>query len=571
MNLFTRLIQPLAARIVEAAGAVPTQRAVYLGPRFEPPNISNNATVAQVQTALREAESGDPTSLFRFYRDSVLGDDHVQGCLNTRKLAVLGQPLAVMPADKGSAEDLAAAAAVRRAIADCENWTDGLAACLDSAFWPVSVLEKIYTPGGAPSDGEPRLQWTLRRLEPVNPLLLCYRWAYFTGGVGLGTATPIQTAGLNPKGQIGSGSAYQVDLTRWEPWIKLWPIDESGRILYDASRAGYLEEPRHLVHRGHLLTAFRDNWGGPGRAVLAWWLLRGLGRDWFGRFMERYGMPFPKGRTNVQDPQAVQLLQEAFSMATKIGGIVIGQDDEVELVQAMIQGGAEGHRLWHEVCNNAISRHITGVEASAAPAGLNAGQSKKSENVREDVRMFDQIRLVDTLERQWVQPFLRMNGLSGRVKLSFGGLSDEDAARFAGTLKTLSEAGWEPTDEALPTINDRLGIPVQRKAAAPALDPGLDPAGLAVFSARSPQVRRPNPSDAAVAHRRAALTAAYRGSMAPFREAILASTSREDCLARLQTLYADWSPDRLSSELETALQIAAAAGAAAATHPPKTP
>ena len=202
MNPFA-FLRPLFARL----SPPPTEQSHWLGPRFEPANISANATVTQVQDAIRQAESGDTTSLFRFYRDSLLGDDLIQGCLATRKLAVLGQPLAIMPMDKANADDQAAATAVKRAIADCENWSAGLGALLDSAMWPVSLVEKIYAPAGAPLPGEPRLTWTLRRLEPVNPLLLCFRWAYFTGGVGLGTATPMQIAGLNQKPQIGISSA----------------------------------------------------------------------------------------------------------------------------------------------------------------------------------------------------------------------------------------------------------------------------------------------------------------------------------------------------------------------------
>ncbi len=65
----------------------------------------------------------------------------------------------------------------------------------------------------------------------------------------------------------------------------------------------------------------------------------------------------------------------------------------------------------------------------------------------------------------------------------------------------------------------------------------------------------------AIGNAPSSLAAAYRGSMAPFRQIILESTSREDCLRKLARAYADWRPERLAAELETALQLAAAAGA----------
>jgi phage gp29-like protein len=638
MNPFT-FLRHFAARLTSPPP--PQVRANWLGPRFEPVNISSTATVEAVQTAIRQAESGETTSLFRFYRDSLLGDDHVQGCLNTRKLAVLGQPLAVLPADKLNPDDVLAAAACLRAIEDCDSWSGGLSALLSASQWPVSIVENIYRPAdprpirwAAPrtKDQGPRtkdqgpdtedddtpdplqefaLRFTLKKLEPVNPMLFCFRHAYLVGGVGLGSATPEMQAGLmgqNPTSpaRVGTSAWYSIDLSDWEPFLRLWPIDDAGRIIYDASRAAKLDPTRHIVHRGHLLTEHRDNWGGPMRAILFWWLLRGLGRDWFARFMERYGSPFPVAKTNVQDKEAVSLLETAFSLATKIGGLVIGQDDQVELQQAIVQGGAEGHATWARVCNDAIARHITGYSSSDKPAGLNAGESTAQETVRGDIRQFDSKLLSETLQKQVFPNFLRFNGLTGQIRVMLGGLSTADAATFAGLLKTTAEAGFEPTDDALPAIEEKLGFAIQRKAPPVPLGlPGTEDQGpktkdqeteeeltesttddgeietlsvrgadgrLRYFSASGTPRRKPpqeSPTDGITAARKDALTAAYRGVMAPFREIILSSHSREEALTRLTAAYRDWKPERLASELETALQLCAATGAAHAAGPKK--
>lgn len=578
---------------------VPVTRRAWIGPRFDPGNISATAKISDVQTATRDAENGDPTSLFRFYRDSLLGDELIQGELNKRKLAVIGETLTVLPETKDNPEDIAAAAACMRAIKDCKNWLDGLSEWLNTSIWPVTINENIFSPADPKpvafqlkKDGPVQnlsLQYTLSRLEPVNPMLFCFRHAYLVGGVGMGTATPVQQAGLmrdqQPSTTVGTSPWYSIDLSDWEPFLRLWPIDQAGRIIYDASRASKLDPMRYVVHRGHLLTGQRDNWGGPGRAITGWWLLRGLGRDWFARFMERYGSPFPVGKTDVEDPQSVKLLEDAFATAVKIGGLVIGQDDSVDLKEAAVQGGADGHDKWHRVCNDAISFHLTGRRSSDKPAGLNSGESQTQENIREDIRLFDEQKLAETLVKQLFENFKKINGLAGSVRVVWGGLSADDAKTFADLLKTMSEAGYEPTDEALPTVEEKTGLQWQRKAVPDPLantafgnpNSGIDdndPDALAVrdvkgrlilFSAGGhPSHRSADPIDPIVSARLDALTAAYRGAMAPFRQAILDSSSKEECLARLKKLYADWSPGRLQTELETALQICAAAGAAAA-------
>lgn len=558
MNLRT-----FAAEVASQLGLkAPTTRQPSPSPRSDPPNLLSTAKASDLQSAARAAERGDPKNLFTLYRDFVLSDEHVQSCLNTRKLAVLGQPLSIMPRSRGNPDDLAAAAACNRAVADCENWLDGLGALLDShAFWPVSTAEKLFTAAGLPLDNEPALQYTLRRIEPITPHQLCWKWAYQAG--------------------------VKVDMEQWEPLLKLWPLDLYSNILYDVTKAESLDPDRHIVHRGHLLTGVKDNCGGPGRAILGWIFLRSLGRDWFGRFMERYGNPFVKAKTDKNDPQAVAFLQEAFSTASKISGLIIDHEDEAELVQAMVQGGAEGHQIWHNVCNNAISRHITGYGLSDSPAGLNAGQSQKSENVREDVRMFDQLRLAATLERQLFAQFLRINGLIGRIKVSFGGLSDDDVGKFATSLNTMNQAGWEPTDEAIPTINERLGIPMQRKA-APSFGFGASQFGgsLPTGGSPSPQPfaardlhgrlihysaggeptlpRVTHPSDAIAAQHAREVGRAMNEAFAPVVELLQSASSAQDAERRLAAYFADWRPRQFITALEKPLQLAAASGAAAA-------
>jgi len=470
---------------------VPSAQTKFISPRYEPSNITNNADVQRVQLAIRQAENGDTQELYRFYRDVILSDDHIQSCFNTRKLALLAQPLSILPEDKNNADDVSLALAMCQAKKDCENWQYGMLALMDSnGMWPVSVVERLYKPagqnpragapkgpaGGAPPGARearalPALQYTLRKFIHVNPQLHCFQWAYMMGGVGLGTGSAIQLSQMAGTGEaITDGTAqpdspYRIDLERWEPYLKLWPIDVAGRVVYDVTRACYLDPARHIVHRGHLLQSFRDNWGGPARSILMWWLFRGLGREWFARGMERVGTPFPVGYTDASDPVAVALLREAFDLAKTIGGLVVDESSRIELKEAMVAGMAQGYETFFRMCNEAISFHITGMRESQKPAGMNAGEDNFVSAVREDVRMYDQMMLGETCVKQIAVPFAQINGLAGSVKFVWGGLSDADAATFATLLMNMKSAGLQVTDESLPTVNERTGLTWERIAA----------------------------------------------------------------------------------------------------------
>lgn len=532
-NIFTLAAQYLAMR-------VETMRRSYVSMRYEPPNVSSSATVQTVQAAIRAAEGGETRQLFALYRDLTVSGSHIQCELGKRLMAVLSQPEAVLPADKENPDDVAAAVAIERMIADCENWDDGIAHLLSSTLWPVAVVEKLYEPNPEPRPGEKALKFTLRKFNIVNPTVLCFQQPYQTGANGL----------VSP--QLKEGEE------QWEEDLRFYGTDVNGNIQYSYASSYPAEKQRHIIHRGHLLVGVRDNWGGPMRAVVFWWLLGVLGRDWFARAMERYGAPFPVGKTDAQNPDAVNLLREAFSLSTKIGGLVVDNETQVELIEAVSSNLADAHEKFLGICNREVSKIIVGQELSttAAPTGLGSGVAKLQGQVREDIREYDQRRLAATLKRQLFDQFLFINGLRGRVKIVWGGLSAEDAKSTADLLVSLSSAGLEPTDEAIPTISERVGFELQRKELPEPMP------GMSRFSADLPRVT--HPSDAIAQRKAKALGEAYRGSLAPVRVIIMNSRTPEEAEQRMALFFADWKPERVRAITEEALQIQAAAGAAAA-------
>lgn len=568
----------LILKLFKAATAPtpPTQRLSVVSNRYEPPNISTSATVATVQSAIRAAEAGDTRLLFALYRDITIGGSHIQAELQKRKFAILAQPHEILPEDKKNADDVAAATAVTQMIGDCENWIVGLGHILDSVLWPVSAVEKIYKPaeaGGSMERGagsmEPgagnrqrsnplNLQYTLKTLEPVNPTLFCF-WRNY---------------------EIEAPPPEQ-----WEPDLRFYFNEPNGRIDYSTVKAYYADRNRHLIHRGHLLTGIRDNWGGPMRSCVFWWLLASLGRDWFGRFMERYGSPFPVVRTDITNADALAFLKEALSLSLKIGGLIVGEETMVELKESMVAGGADGYEKFLNVCNREISKVIVGQTTSSEPQHntLGTGNARLAGDVRDDIKAFDQISLGHTLRRQLFEPFLEINGLTGRApKIVWGGLDPQEAQQLAQELWNLAQAGLEPTDDALPGLSERVGFALQRRAVAQGAGSAEQGAGnqnpngrfaapfrSMLLSSALPAIA--HPSDAVATAKAAALAQAFRGSLAPVRQIILHSASPADAQKQLAAFYVDWKPARVNAVLEEALQLCAAAGAADGLPAPGSP
>lgn len=439
------------------------QRQAVIGPSGEPYNISQHVTASRIQGLLRAAEAGETRELFALYRDLTSGGSHIQCELNKRKLALLAQPRSELPARKADKDDMQAAAACTQMVSDCENWMDGMSHLQDSCLLPVTVCEKIWRPvqPGEPA-AELGMRFTLRRLEPVNPTLLCFKRA-------------------NPHGASENGSGANGILgqdNEWEPYLKFFTVDAAtGQVDYNVQAAYRADPERHVVHRGHLLTGLPDCHGGPMRAVVFWWLLATVARDWFARGMERYAMPFPVGHTDAKNPAAIKLLEDAFAESVKIGGLVVDHETQIELKEIAAQGMADAYERFLNVCNREISKCIVGqtLSAEAQSTGLGSSVGKLHSDVREDIRMFDQLKLAETVRKQIFEQGLRINGFRGQApKVVWGGLSDADAKLLAEVLDILARAGFEPTDEAIPTLSERVGFEIQRSAKAARAINGTD-------------------------------------------------------------------------------------------------
>ncbi|MBR1836417.1 MAG: DUF935 family protein, partial [Kiritimatiellae bacterium] len=483
--------------------------------RNEPPSDLRGLTAAALLAKIELAENGDTRELFALYRDLIASDNQVQMELENRKRAVLGDTSTMIPFDKAQPADLAAKELCwplldSAPFAEAKNWL------LNAVLYPVAVCEKVFAP--APGG------YALAQIVPVPYQLLDYR----------------------------------------EGTLRIFDTDERGRAL----PSSHAPDPaRYIVHRGHTLP-LPDNWGGPMRSILFWILLRTMGRQWWADLLERFGNPFLKGKYS--DDKGKQVLERAFRLAQRLGGIVVHKNTEVEIVQAAAGDSSGSHERFIELCNKEISKLVAGqtLSSNAQPTGIGSGATPIQSAVRDDIRKADAQRLAVTLRSQLLAQYCAINGARGRVpQLVFGSDSAAEMAAAIGTLKDLAAAGLEPDDDGLAAISERLGFTVRRRASgvlqravpsAPAfpfhaVPLAAEPSGKGAGKAEPPPAAEPPGAPESLAG-----AAPSAPPPDPLSEIVRTSRSSTECLRRLREALASRPLDEQAEELAAAMDSYAA-------------
>ncbi len=487
---------------------------------------------------MREAECGNTTRLFSVYRDLVLSDSHIQAEWNKRVIAVIGDSLATQPFDKQNADDVAADEFIKTNVIGHETWVGMLTALMQGHLWPVAVVEKVFAPASpAPDSSEAvRPQFQISKMIPVPHDLWDYRFGYLT----LRDADP-----------------------------------ESGVPTAD------IREPdpaRYIVHRGHILQT-GDNWGGPMRSLLFWWLFKTQNREFWIRFLDRYKSPFLIGRCDPNDDASRSTLVRAFSAATKLFGIVISKDTTVEVEAAASTDDGTAYEKMHNLASDEMSKLIVGhtLSARAQNTGLGSGVAGLQGEVREDLRIYDELVLGATVRSQLFAQVLQINGLRGRApKCVWGGVTAAQAKLLASVLAELKTAALEPTDDALPVLGEKLGFAIQR-VKAPALGDGETgtPGGsskpetfnaalpflLTLFAANVlPGAEAEEANDSVAAAAAADFARSLRRTFAPLARIVRESRSPREMESRVRAFCAELSPADPASSMLRSLEAFAANG-----------
>lgn len=468
-----------------------------MNPRDELPSFIRQVTATRLFDIIQEAENGDTRNLFALYRDIISSDNQILTEFTKRKGAIISDTINMIPWDKKNQADVDSKDLCWSFI-DSDPFNDAVDWLLNATLYPVAVAEKIFEPNGS--------GYSLKAIMPVHYQLLDYR----------------------------------------EGKLKIFDTDENGHPL---STSHDPDPNRYIIHRGHIMP-IPDQWGGPMRSILFWWLLRTMSRQWWADFLERFGVPFLKGKYS--DPDGRRVLERAFRLATKLGAIVISKGTEAEIVQATASDKSDSHERFIELCNREISKLITGqtLSTQAQPTGeLGGGTANLQGQVRDDLRKMDARKLANTLRTQLCNQFIAINNQTGFPPvIIFGSDSVAETASQVNLIKALSDAGFEPDDDGVSTLSERVGFGIRRKQSASPLP--FSAIGLNALV-----------NDSIASSKSSDLAAAFRGHYAPVAQIIRSSKSPNDCIRAVRSWALSADVPDISNLLEKSLIAYCAAGA----------
>lgn len=505
-----------------------TDQITNLDPRRELPSLVRYLSADRLMGIVDQAQNGDTRELFALYRDVISNDNQVRSEFMKRKIAVLGDPVTVIPFKKNDPADVAASDLCDDVI-DNATFADAQSWLMNATLFPVAVVEKVFAP--LPGGG-----FALKALVPVHYQLLDY----------------------------SQGA------------MRIFDVDDAGTPLHTSHE---VTPERYIVHRCDLMPV-PDNWGGAMRSILFWWLLRTMSRQWWADLLERFGVPFLKGKYS--DDKGKATLERAFRLAVRLGAIVVSKNTEVEIVQAANGDSSNSHERFITICNQEISKLIVGqtLSSNASPTGeLGGGTANLQGEVRDDIRKADAKSLAATLRGQLFEQLLAINGHTGRApKILFGSESAREQTATLTVIGKLHEAGLEPDDDALNTLSERIGFGIRRAAPPPSPMLPFSAAPSRIGLSRQPdlmaELRSANAAiplsaadsveDRPAATRADDLARAFAADLAPLQSVIAASTSPEDCIRRVEAWISQHNPANAADVIEKALYVYSMAGARSA-------
>lgn len=369
----------------------------------------NRISANNMAVALMSAENGDTRELFTIYRDNVLTWSHLQAEFSKRKMPVLSQPVSVLPYIRDDESDKLTAKFCETIFEDVADRTRAFSHLLDSVIFPVSVVEKVFSVKDS--------SYVLSRLVPVPHHLLDFS----TGD------------------------------------LKIRQTDEKGMVtkgLIDP------DPDRYIIHRAHILSS-PDKMGGPMRAIIYWWLFATQSRDWWMRFLQRYGIPIMVGKYPHGADDQRKLLLRAMSTLNRSLGLAITKDTQLDF-QSVASLSGDAFIAVQEFANKEVSKLVLGqtLSAESQSTGIGSGNADLHNDVRSDLSLFDRGMLAETLRDQLYRQLVEINNLSGNIPRVLLGPA-VDPSDLLKLLKALKEGGLKPSQSALPTLAQQIGFDVE--------------------------------------------------------------------------------------------------------------
>lgn len=435
----------------------------------EPPNFGTGIDLAKIQQAIRTAERGETYYMFALFRDMIENFPHLQAEIGKRVMSFMGQNESIEPVDKNNPADVMAAEVIQDMIENCHNWREGNVHLANGHIWPIAGAEKIYAPVELQDSEKYRhpVRYHLKRLHPIPYALFNYKVSYWN--VNSTGADP--QGGTVPQGVLTNSGAMPIQDTQgvtalnrqwmrqnnnevlvWNPedWhsdLRFYNTFANGLIDWTMSNCYKPDPIRHVLHTSAVSTSapFRENFGGVLRSLLPFWLYEKSGFDWFARAMERYASPFAVAYANTSNKNIFDLLTKAFNQATKVNALIVPPQAKIELKEVMVSGMADGYSKFIEVCNTEVTKAILGQTLSTSSKGSGmmggSGVADLHGEVRAEWAQYDKRTFAQMQKDQIFDPYLKINGYSGRCKSVRGGLSPANLSLLSKTFQNFALAG----------------------------------------------------------------------------------------------------------------------------------
>ena len=114
-----------------------------LDPRRELPSQVRYMSADRLAGIIELAQNGDTRELFALYRDVITNDNQVRSEFMKRKIAVLGDPVSVVPFQKKEQDDVDASAFCSDVL-DNPTFADAQSWLMNATLYPVAVVEKVF-------------------------------------------------------------------------------------------------------------------------------------------------------------------------------------------------------------------------------------------------------------------------------------------------------------------------------------------------------------------------------------------------------------------------------------------
>lgn len=400
-----RPLKPTKKDLLTEVGSVPVRDRYSSYP-------SQGLTPEKLARILKEADSGHVASQAMLFQEMEEKDAHLYSVLASRKLAVTGLEMEILPASD-SAEDKRIAEAAREMFDYEESLGDDLRDVLDAIGKGFSVNEIIWDL----SEG----QYWIKRLSWIHQ-------KHFTFSPR-DTRLPMHT----------------------EPYI----ITEANPIHGEELR------PYKYVYFRSRARSGSPSRGGLIRPCAYMYLFKNYDvKDWV-VFAERFAMPIRVGKYKPETSEADKdVLKDAVFNLASDAAAVISDSTLIEFIEQQAKGASvDVFERLAAFCDAAMSKAVLGHSASSESTPGKLGSEHEASDLRQDLLESDARALANIIKNQMLAPWVAVNfGPDKAVpKVKFAYEPPEDRKSEAETYGTLVSQVGLPIP--LQHIYDKFGIP----------------------------------------------------------------------------------------------------------------